>query len=88
MLQKRLRIFAGPNGSGKSSIIKALPSSVELGFYINADDIERQIVKGEKINLKKYGVKTNTANLHDYFDQSAFVKEKSNIDNLKSLFFY
>jgi predicted ABC-type ATPase len=33
--QKRLRIFAGPNGSGKSSLLKIIPESVPLGYYIN-----------------------------------------------------
>ena len=47
--QLRLRIFAGPNGSGKSTVIeyvrnyKVKGSSIDFGYYINADDIARQL---------------------------------------------
>jgi predicted ABC-type ATPase len=86
-MKKRLRIFAGPNGSGKSTILQLLPSTVDLGYYINADDIERCITQGHGISLKKYGVKANTEILYDFFEQSSFVKEKSDLDKLKSIFF-
>jgi predicted ABC-type ATPase len=42
MLQPQLTMIAGPNGSGMTSLIKmmmALPG-INLGTYINADDIE------------------------------------------------
>ena len=50
-MEKRLRIFAGPNGSGKSNILQLLPSTVDLGYYINADDMERSITQGNVISL-------------------------------------
>lgn len=37
----RLRMFAGPNGSGKSTIKSVVPPKY-LGFYINADDLEKE----------------------------------------------
>ena len=41
--QKRLRIFVGQNGSGKSTIIKIVRElGVDLGVYINADDIKNE----------------------------------------------
>ncbi len=86
-MEKRLRIFAGPNGSGKSTILQLLPSTVDLGYYINADDIERSITNGLGIGLNKYGVKANTEILYNFFEQSSFVKEKSDLDKLKSIFF-
>ena len=86
-MEKRLRIFAGPNGSGKSTILQLLPSTVDLGYYINADDIERSITQGLGISLKKYGIKANTDILYNFFEQSSFVKEKSDLDKLKSIFF-
>ncbi len=48
----RLRVFAGPNGSGKSTVIeyvqnvKANGRSIDFGYYINADDIARQLKNG------------------------------------------
>ncbi len=37
-----LVVIVGPNGSGKSSLIKVLADlpDIDLGTYINADDIE------------------------------------------------
>jgi predicted ABC-type ATPase len=41
-MKKRLRIFAGPNGSGKSTLIGVIPTEW-LGYYINPDEIEKQL---------------------------------------------
>jgi predicted ABC-type ATPase len=86
MSQKRLRIFAGPNGSGKSSLLKSIPSTVPLGFYINADKIETVIVASRKIRLADYGIKAETKILHKFFDNSDFVKNKSDAKELKNIF--
>ncbi len=42
MAAPSLVVIAGPNGSGKSSLIKKLATmpGIDLGIYINADDIE------------------------------------------------
>ena len=42
MKTPRLRMFAGPNGSGKSTI-KAVVSPSLLGYYLNPDDIEKEV---------------------------------------------
>jgi predicted ABC-type ATPase len=47
----RLRVFAGPNGSGKSTIIEDIRNTkvggynVDLGTYINADDIAQALLE-------------------------------------------
>ena len=41
--QPRMRMFAGPNGSGKSTIKSVIDSSL-LGYYINPDEIEKELV--------------------------------------------
>lgn len=49
---KRLRVFAGPNGSGKSTVIQYVQNykvngrSIDFGYYINADDIAKQLRTG------------------------------------------
>jgi predicted ABC-type ATPase len=45
MAAKRMRVFAGPNGSGKTTIFKGIlnESKVNLGIYVNADEIEETI---------------------------------------------
>ena len=52
MFQRRLRVFAGPNGSGKSSLLEQIPKSVPLGYYINADEIEKLIADVDKIKVR------------------------------------
>jgi predicted ABC-type ATPase len=60
--QLRLRVFAGPNGSGKSTVIDYVQSvkvngrGIYFGYYINADDIARQLRNG--------GLEFSEFNLH------------------------
>lgn len=39
----RLRIFAGPNGSGKSTLHKQLYGQINLGHYLNPDDLHQRV---------------------------------------------
>jgi len=47
-------MIAGPNGSGKSTIYRLLDQNYDTGIYLNADDIEKELLTG--INLSKYGL--------------------------------
>jgi len=53
---KRLRIFAGPNGSGKTTILEQIDDQFDLGYYINADDIEKILNKDGQISFENYGI--------------------------------
>mgnify|MGYP003873400469 CR=1 FL=1 len=53
---RRLRVFGGPNGSGKSTILNRIDSKFEIGHYINADEIEKQLKSAQRINLSDYGI--------------------------------
>ena len=54
---KRLRIFAGPNGSGKSTIINIIRNKkIDLGIYLNADEIKVQL---EKLEIAEICVQIN-----------------------------
>lgn len=62
--QPRLRVFAGPNGSGKSTMYKTVKEtvvngrSVDLGVYLNPDDIAHELrTTGQLDLLKAYGVR-------------------------------
>ena len=75
-MAKRLRIFAGPNGSGKSTYIqdfyKLEAQNVYLGYYVNADDIERCLKNSHKIDFADFGISSNTDHLQEYFKHSTF----------------
>ena len=86
MIQKRLRIFAGPNGSGKTSMLKIVNKEVSLGFYINADAIEKQITEKRKIDLSAFGIETDEKKLHKFFQLSGFARDKSDAVILKKSF--
>lgn len=49
----KVRIFAGPNGSGKSTLIYSFAKGLKLnlGFFINADEIEKDLNNHRKIDF-------------------------------------
>lgn len=70
MPKKRIRIFAGPNGSGKTTIINEIKSIVNLGVYVNADDIEKEILENNFLNLEKYQIEINNNKINLHFKAS------------------
>lgn len=55
-MRKRVRIFAGPNGSGKSTIKGIVEDKVNLGTYVNADEIKVTLSKDRSLDFSLYGV--------------------------------
>ena len=51
---KRFRMFAGPNGSGKSTLIEDVKKHYNVGYFINADIIEKQLKTQGFINCEEY----------------------------------
>ena len=86
MVQKRLRVFAGPNGSGKSSLLEQIPQSVPLGYYINADEIEKLIVSGKEINLNEFGISPDLKDLIRFLKNSDYARNKSDTGKLVESF--
>lgn len=77
--QKRLRIFAGPNGSGKSTIINIVRNyGIDLGVYVNADDIKEQFLKSHSLDFSKYELVIQEKELIEkIFDSTFFTSERS-----------
>ena len=76
MSENRLRMFAGPNGSGKSTIINLIKQKVDFGVYLNADDIEGELKKSNKIDLKSFFDKEVTdSELQDYIMNHSLLKK-------------
>lgn len=77
---KRLRIFAGPNGSGKSTIIDAIRKTrvnghpVDFGFYVNADDIARELAAAS-YQQRQGPVKITKEALADFAASEGFITE-------------
>ncbi len=60
--QPRLRVFAGPNGSGKSIMKRQVERTVvdgrevQLGVYVNADEIAATLREAKLLDFSKYKV--------------------------------
>jgi predicted ABC-type ATPase len=52
--KKRLRIFAGPNGSGKSTLFSDISKKYRVGFFVNSDIVEQELLKTKYINLEDF----------------------------------
>lgn len=70
-------MFAGPNGSGKSTILEQINFRFDIGFYINADDIEKKLKTSGKINLSDFGIEKFTKNKFDRILNSHSIVEKA-----------
>ena len=69
MRQPRIRMFAGPNGSGKSTI-KDYLAPHQIGAYLNADELEKELKQSAVLRLENYHPNLNAAALIQ------FLKEK------------
>lgn len=64
MPKKRLRIFAGPNGSGKSTIFNYIDNQIGCPYFVNADDIQKELSSKGSLNFDKYTI---------YVDKESFI---------------
>lgn len=72
MITKRFRLFAGPNGSGKTTILERIPKELNLGYIVNADDIEKKLIKEAKFSLTEHDIIANATLLQNYIRHEGF----------------
>lgn len=79
-----MRVFAGPNGSGKTTIFKGIlaENQIQLGVYVNADEIEQTLSQIGKLDLAEFRVQVNEAQLKAFFRDSTFSPSKRNEPDL------
>lgn len=70
----RLRMFAGPNGSGKSTI-KSVVSSKLLGYYLNPDEIEKEIKEKGYLDIRGYNIQTNQLEIRTFFEEHPLLEK-------------
>ena len=79
--QLRLRVFAGPNGSGKSTIIQSIRQTkvngrrIDLGYYINADDIVRQF-REDGFSFKDFNIQVTKRQLWTFATKSGLLSDE------------
>lgn len=78
----KVRVFAGPNGSGKSTLIYSIDKGMKLnmGFVINADNIENELTTKKAFAFSKELV-VDTKQLQHFLEVSSLNKKY----NLKSI---
>jgi predicted ABC-type ATPase len=69
-----MRVFAGPNGSRKTTIFNEIlrNSKVNLGVYVNADEIELQLKEYQTIDFNQFQISVSAGQLKAFFIQSTF----------------
>ena len=72
---KRLRMFGGPNGSGKSSVLRNIDRRYQIGYYINADEIENLLKTQGFLNLSNYGILLEKGELEGFIRKSSFFQK-------------
>lgn len=84
MAAKRMRVFAGPNGSGKTTIFKGILGNekVQLGVYVNADEIEQKLILSGSLNFSAFNLAISDNQLKNYFRSSNFSPVKRNEPDL------
>jgi predicted ABC-type ATPase len=85
-LVPRLRMFAGPNGSGKSTI-KEMISSEILGYYINPDEIEKELRLNSTLDLRGYPFSTSQSEVQSFFQNSTLLQRADLLDDANDLRF-
>jgi predicted ABC-type ATPase len=83
--QPRMRMFAGPNGSGKSTL-KSVIEPYLLGFYINPDEIEKELLDKGFYNLNSLPFEISVSEIIEFFQNSGLYPKLSfsiNHENLQ-----
>jgi predicted ABC-type ATPase len=70
----RLRIFAGPNGSGKSTI-KLLLAPKIIGFYINPDEIEKEIRTSDFVDFDQFDMSIDKREIFAFLENSTLLEK-------------
>ncbi|GAB2778162.1 zeta toxin family protein [Rhabdobacter roseus] len=84
MSVRRLRLFAGPNGSGKSTIKSVIPPNL-LGYYLNPDEIEKEVQNRGFYDLRELNLTITREEIISFFEKHPLLnrtEEAHLIDNI------
>lgn len=83
---KRLRVFAGPNGSGKTTLYGIISKECDLGIFVNADIIEKELREKGFFNFQSYNLKLDYPFFVDHFSSSTFFQSANGDALLENLY--
>lgn len=82
----RMRVFAGPNGSGKSTMYRQVSTQplngrlIDLGVYVNPDDISKALREKGFIDLKDYALNPGSRRYTTYLKSTTLIPSKLTMD--------
>lgn len=85
----KLRVFAGPNGSGKSIMKRQVEQTVvngrrvDLGIYVNADEIAKTLRESSELDLSEYQVVVDRSMLKSFAVQSGLLNASFTIQQFQ-----
>jgi predicted ABC-type ATPase len=82
----RMRMFAGPNGSGKTTMKSVIKPSL-LGFYINPDELEKEIAEFGFLDTERFGITTDETEILEFFQDSTLLEKVDLLDQAEFLKF-
>ena len=82
MSVKRLRIFAGPNGSGKSTIFEYVDKQIGCRFFVNADEIQKNLLNYGCVNFDKYSLQIDIDGFLETLQSSSWTVLVNNLNEL------
>lgn len=83
--KKRLRVIAGPNGSGKSTLTDIIREKVNLGVYVNADEIKVKILNTGCLDFADYELSITDRVFYEALHKTTYrVTPKSDYWTLKN----
>ena len=86
LADRRLRMFAGPNGSGKSTV-KSVINPTILGFYLNPDEIEKEVKERGYFDVRHLQIRTTRATIIDFFSKHPLLERTQESDFIDHLQF-
>src|SRR4051794_10967134 len=74
--EPKLRMLAGPNGSGKSTLFQSLRThySFPFGFWLNPDEIDRELRLHGRVYLGSFGVHIDDVALRSFVKTHGLAK--------------
>ncbi|MCU0348548.1 MAG: zeta toxin family protein [Saprospiraceae bacterium] len=71
----RMRVFAGPNGSGKSAVYNLVRQQYRIGYYVNADNIEKELREKGFIQLSDLGIQISPDQFQAYLSKTPYLQK-------------
>jgi len=78
-------MIAGPNGSGKTTLIEDLREKYNFGYYLNADDIEKELKDNSFVDISRFEINVSDKDFQKFLNSTTLTKKIRNKSTLNLL---